>query len=213
MHNYITFLRESLPDGVSLGLICCLMAVFGVMQAIGEILEFKGKVVPEFMKVRKYFKRKREEKLDAIRKNKEVSTLLAEVKTLLSNVDQHYSTDNITKRDKWMDWVNSQAKVYDTSIAELKDAMRENNKITLSILIDSQRNYLLDFTSKAVDLGYPLSREQYHRFYTVYSEYEEILKKNEMENGQVNVAYDVVTRSFEERLKQHAFIEDREYGA
>ena len=33
-----------------------------VMQLIGEIIEFKGKTAPEFMKWRKYFKRKREEK-------------------------------------------------------------------------------------------------------------------------------------------------------
>ena len=33
-----------------------------VMQLIGEIIELKGKTVPEFMKWRKYFKRKREEK-------------------------------------------------------------------------------------------------------------------------------------------------------
>ena len=33
-----------------------------VMQLIGEIIEFKGKTVPEFMKWRKYFQRKREEK-------------------------------------------------------------------------------------------------------------------------------------------------------
>ena len=32
------------------------------MQLIGEIIELKGKTVPEFMKWRKYFQRKREEK-------------------------------------------------------------------------------------------------------------------------------------------------------
>ena len=144
---------------------------------------------------------------------KKIPETLGKVETLLNNVDQHYSTDNITKRDKWMEWVNNQATVYDTSIAELKESLEENNKITLSILIDSKRNYLLDFTSKAVDLSYPLSREQYQRFYNVHEEYEEILEKNHMTNGQVNVAYDVVTRSFEERLKKHAFIEDNEYGS
>lgn len=208
MQSWLNFFKDDIPSWIFLAL----MIIFFLMQGIGEFLEFKGKIVPEFMKIRKFFKRRKEERLIAEEKNKEVSDLLAEVKVLLSNVDQHYSTDNIAKRDKWMEWVNNQATVYDTSIAELKEAMKENNKITLSILIDNQRNFLLDFTSKAVDMNYPLSREQYHRFYTVYAEYEEILKKNNMENGQVNVAYGVVTRSFEERLKTHAFIEDREHG-
>ena len=39
-----------------------IIAVFFVMQLIGEILEFKGKVVPEIMKIRKYFIRKKNEK-------------------------------------------------------------------------------------------------------------------------------------------------------
>lgn len=204
MHNYIEFF-ETTPGW----LVISLMLIFGVMQGIGEVLEFKGKIVPEFMKIRKFFYRRKEEKETM----KKIPETLAKVETLLNNVDQHYSADNITKRDKWMDWVNNQATVYDTSIAELKESLDENNKITLSILIDSKRNYLLDFTSKAVDLNYPLSREQYQRFYNVHEEYEEILEKNHMTNGQVSVAYDVVTRSFEERLKKHAFIEDNEYGS
>ena len=204
MRSYIEYF-----DGLPLWVVVALMAGFGLMQAIGEILEFKGKIVPEYMKIRKFFQRKKEEKEIM----KKIPETLAKVETLLNNVDQHYNADNIAKRDKWMDWVNNQAIVYDTSIAELKESLEENNKITLSILIDSKRNYLLDFTSKAVDLNYPLSREQYQRFYNVHEEYEEILEKNHKTNGQVNVAYDVVTRSFEERLKKHAFIEDNEYGS
>lgn len=204
MHNYIEFF-ETTPGW----LVISLMLIFGVMQGIGEVLEFKGKIVPEFMKVRKFFRRRREEKETM----KKIPETLSKVEVLLNNVDQHYSADNITKRNKWMEWVNNQATVYDTSIADLKESLEENNKITLSILIDNKRNYLLDFTSKAVDLSYPLSREQYQRFYNVHEEYEEILEKNHMTNGQVSVAYDVVTRSFEERLKKHAFIEDNEYGS
>lgn len=205
MQNWLNYFKDNLPSG----LFMVMMIVFFLMQGIGEVLEFKGKAVPEFMKIRKFLKRRAEEK----RTMRMMPETLKKVETLLNSVDQHYNADNITKRNKWMEWVNSQATVYDASIAELKGALEENNKITLSILIDSKRNFLLDFTSKAVDLNYPLTREQYQRFYTVHEEYEEILKKNHMTNGQVSVAYDVVTRSFEERLKKRAFIEDNEYGS
>jgi hypothetical protein len=57
MHNYIEFF-DNMPTRVIVGL----MFLFGILQGIGEILEFKGKVVPEIMKVRKYFKRKKEER-------------------------------------------------------------------------------------------------------------------------------------------------------
>lgn len=58
MHNYIEFFLDSMPSKIVIGL----MILFGILQAVGEILEFKGKVVPEAMKIRKFFKRKKEER-------------------------------------------------------------------------------------------------------------------------------------------------------
>jgi hypothetical protein len=43
-------------------LVIILAAVFLGIQIVGEILEFKGKVVPEFVKIRKYFARKKTER-------------------------------------------------------------------------------------------------------------------------------------------------------
>ena len=49
-----------------------IIGIFFVIQVIGEILEFKGKVVPEIIKVRKYFQRKRREKQEAAQTLKDV---------------------------------------------------------------------------------------------------------------------------------------------
>ena len=89
MINFVEYLQ--LPAQIAIVVI----GVVFVMNLIGEILEFKGKVVPEFMKIRKYFSRKRHEK-------KETAQTLKEVKQLLGDVNAHYSADNITKRDNWM---------------------------------------------------------------------------------------------------------------
>ena len=222
MLNFIEYLK--IPQNVAFVLVC----IFFVFQVVGEFLEFKGKVVPEAMKIRKYFYRKKKERealskmtdfYDDYRKtkdeNREMCTTLEDVKKLLNDVSQHYSEDNITKRDGWMQEVNykiddlySKQEERDARDAQLNEKMDKNNEITLSILIDNKRNYILDFTSKAVDMSYPLTREQYQRFFNIHKEYEEILEQNGMSNGQVDVAYDVVTKSFEERLKQHTFIED-----
>ena len=56
MLSYIEYL--GLPSTIAIGLVI----VFFALQIIGEILEFKGKAVPEFLKVRKYFARKKEER-------------------------------------------------------------------------------------------------------------------------------------------------------
>ena len=62
------------------------------MQLIGDILTFKGKVVPEFMRV-KHWLQKRKEARNALSRMPEI---VDEVKSLLDNVNQHYSDDNIT---------------------------------------------------------------------------------------------------------------------
>ena len=91
-----------------------IVGILLVANLVGELLELKGKVVPEFMKLREYWKRKREEK-------REQAETLKEVKKLLADVNGHYSADNISKRDAWMGWVNSRAEAYDNSIVEIKD--------------------------------------------------------------------------------------------
>ena len=112
MLNYIEYL------GIPLRIAFTLAIIFFGMQIIGECLEFKGKVVPEFMKVRKFFARKRTEK------KKNIETL-EKVEKLLNDVNEHYSADNITKRDDWIDWVNSRVKVYDDSIIKISQNLSE----------------------------------------------------------------------------------------
>lgn len=57
MLGYLEYLN--LPTKVGI----IIVIAFLIMQVIGEILEFKNKVVvPEFMKIRKYFKRRKQEK-------------------------------------------------------------------------------------------------------------------------------------------------------
>ena len=60
MLGYLEYLK--LPAAVAGAIVGILL----VANLVGELLELKGKVVPEFMKIRKYFKRKREEKRKSV---------------------------------------------------------------------------------------------------------------------------------------------------
>ena len=178
--------------------------LFVVMQIIGELLEFKGKVVPEFVKIRKYFTRKKNEKA-------EMSKTLQEVKVLLSDVNSHYSADNITKRNEWMQWVNDRAKVYDASVVELvelKDALASNNELTLDLYINVNRNRIIDFASKIANENVAVSREEFNRIFKIHSDYEEILEKYGKTNGEVDIAIRIIEESYANHMKNHSFIED-----
>ena len=198
MLNYFEYLNMPTKVGI------VIIALFVFMQVIGEILEFEGKVVPEFVKVRKYFKRKKSEQ-------EEIKETLKQVQTLLDDVNQHYSVDNITKRNAWMDWVNSRAIVYDASVEELtslKEALAANNELTLDLYININRNRIIDFASKIVNEKVAVSREEFNRIFKVYDEYEEILEKHGKTNGEVDVAYRIITESYEKHMMNHSFIEN-----
>ena len=190
--------------GIPASIAIALVIGFLVLQLIGEVSELMGKAVPEFVKVRKYFKRKRNEKIQG-------QELLAEVKKSLNEINAHYSADNITKRNEWMAWVNNRAEVYDEALKELillKDKLFENNEITLDLYINVNRNRILDFARTVADDNVLASREEFNRIYKVNKEYHAILAKYNKENGEVDTAMRLIDEAYDYRMKHHSFIED-----
>lgn len=222
MINYIEYL--GLPTAIGFGLV----GLFLIMQIIGELLELKGKVVPEFIKIRKYFARKRSEReslaqvavlLDEhvvlIEERKVMANTIAEVKRLLEDIDKHYSKDNIAMRDGWMKEVNEhisdserRKQEQDNLMRELSEKLDKNNADTLSLLIDNKRNTIIDFASKVIDESYPVTKEQFNRILKIYEEYENIIEENGLTNGEVDIAIRIIRESYENHLKNHTFIED-----
>lgn len=198
MLNYIEYLN--LPTKVGIALV----GLFLIIQIVGELLEFKGKAVPEYIKIRNYFKRKKKER--EILAN--LPDTFKRVETLLNDVNQHYSSDNIAKRDSWMNWVNERAKVYDAGLVELEEKVKENNSIALSLLIDNKRDTIIDFASKVVDEKYPATKEQFNRIFKIHEEYEEIIEANELTNGEVDIAIRIIEESYENHMRNHSFVED-----
>ena len=181
-----------------------IISLYVVMQIVGEILEFTGKVVPEFMKIRKFFARRNKER-------KQTNETLQQVRMLLSDVNKHYSEDNITKRNEWMKWVNDRAIVYDNSVAELKamkDTLASNNELTLDLYININRNRIIDFAGKIAKEDVPVSREEFNRIFKTHDDYESILKKYNKTNGEVDIAMRVIEESYAAHTKNHSFIED-----
>lgn len=202
MLSYIEYL------GIPLRIALILVVIFFIMQAIGEFLEFKGKIVPEFFKIRKWITRRKREK-------DEVANTLKDVKAILNDVNEHYSADNIAKRDSWVKWVNSRSEVYDDSIKQLKDtldeviqALKDNTKLTEEMFIQSSRDRIIDFATKTSNENVPVSREEFNRIFKVYTKYEKYLDEHDMTNGEVDIAYQVIKESYEQHLRNHSFIED-----
>lgn len=202
MLSYIEFLN--VPTTVAIAIV----GLFLGIQIVGELLEIKGKVVPEFVKIRKYFIRKNKEK------NETVQTLKS-LQTLLTDVNGHYSDDNIEKRNKWMDWVNSRAEVYDASIEKLNNtmsevmlALKDNTKMTEEMFVQNSRDRIIDFANKVGAEDSIVSREEFNRIFKVHEKYESFLKERGLTNGEVAIAFRIIMESYETHMRNHSFIEN-----
>lgn len=215
MINFVEYL--GLPNTIAIGII----SLFFIIQIIGELLEFKGKIVPEFVKVRKYFVRKKKERqalakmIVLLDEHNQMAVTLTEVNRLLNDIDKHYSKDNIAMRDGWMKEVNEHIsdserrnKEQDALMRELNEKLDKNNAVTLSLLIDNKRNTIIDFASKVIDESYPVTKEQFNRIFKIYKEYEGIIKEHKLTNGEVDIAIRIIQESYEQHMKNHTFIED-----
>lgn len=185
-----------------------IIGVFFVIQIIGEILEFKGKVVPEIVKVRKYFKRKKLEKQEAAKRLEEMYELNKEVKVLLNDVNAHYSADNIAKRDSWMQWVNDRAVTYDTFIKDMGEKFGDVVKVLEEIFVQNSRDRIIDFATKVSDENSMVSREEFNRIFKVHKKYEDFLEERKLTNGEVDIAHRIITDSYEKHMRNHTFVED-----
>lgn len=185
-----------------------IVAVFLLLQLIGEIVEWCGKTAPMWLKIRKHFTRKKE------LENERVQALI-DVKDLLNKVNSHYDADNIEQRNNWMtqvnntmDFVHSRADVYDSSIEKIVVALDANTKMTEDMFVEFSRDRIMAFAEKAVDPEYLLSREQFNRIERIYYEYEAFLARKGRENGEVDIAWEVIQDGRRYRQVHSCFTED-----
>lgn len=198
MLNYIEYLN--VPSQIAIALITVLF----VLQLIGEFLNFKGKAVPEIMSIRKYFARKKSER-KVIR---ELPNTIQDLKNIVNNIDKHYNADNISMRDKWIDSVNNKLMMEHKLVRDLDKKLDEANKDIVSILVDNKRDIIIDFASRVSNSSVLVTKEQFNRVFKLYKEYEDLISKNGLTNGEVDIAYRIIVESYEEHLSNHTFIED-----
>ena len=170
--------------GIPATIAIALVGLFLIIQIIGELCELKGKIVPEFFKIRKYFKRKRKEK-------EETKQMIQECKQALLEFNSHYNKDNITKRDTWMHGIDDSVKSNDQLIHTLDskiDKILETNENLTTQLEQVKSNVLENeadrLRSELFDCGNRCRRhirlhpEEMDHIRDVYRKYSEVLHQN-----------------------------------
>ena len=198
MIGYLEYLNMPTIIGI------IIVGLFLIMQIIGEIIEFMGKTVPEFMKLRKYVKRKHNEKAAL----KDLPSKIQEFNETLSKFNKHYSPENIKKRNDWMAHINDKEEVYDEEISKLSKLLDRVNKTVVDIQIDNKRSQIIDFASIASDDSIPVTREQFNRILKMYDDYERIIKENGLKNGEIEIAHSIIVKAYKKHMEHHSFVED-----
>ena len=139
---------------------------------------------------------------------KEVPAMLKSTGEFLGNVEKHYSEDNIRMRDDWIKNVNQKLEGHDELMQFLVDTAHENSENIRAILIESKRSAIIDFASKTIDPNVPVTRAELNRIFRIHNEYEEIINKHKIKNGEVDMAIGLIRESYEEHMRNHTFLED-----
>lgn len=170
--------------GIPATIAIALVGLFLVLQIIGELCELTGKIVPEFLKVRKYFKRKKQEKEDT-------KQMIQDCKQALLEFNSHYSPANIAKRNNWMHEVDDSVRSNDELIQKLDgkmDKLLETNE-TLTTQLEQVKSNVLEneadrLRSELFDCGNRCRRhirlhpEEMEHIRAVYKKYSEVLHQN-----------------------------------
>lgn len=157
-----------------------IVAVYLIMQLIGEFVELSGKVVPEFFKIRKYFKRKKEEK-------EEIKNTIKECKQIITEFNTHYGDDNISKRDKWMHGVDKSVQEIQKLDSKMDKLLNANED--LKEQLDQVKSNVLEneadrLRSELFDCGNRCRRkirlhpEEMEHIRVVFNKYSNVLHQN-----------------------------------
>ena len=170
--------------GIPTTIAIVVVGLFLLLQIIGELAELTGKVVPEILKVRKYFARKKKEK-------EEMQQALKACKELLADFNSHYDEDNIAKRDNWMSKVDKSVKNNDQFIQKLdgkidkllaaNDSLQDQlNQVKSNVLeneADRLRSELFDCGNRC-RRNIRLHPEEMEHIRVVFHKYSVVLKQN-----------------------------------
>lgn len=157
-----------------------IVALYLIMQLVGEFVELCGKVVPEFFKIRKYFRRKKKEK-------EEIQNTIRECKQIISEFNTHYDDDNISKRDKWMHGVDKnvqEIQKLDGKMDKLLNANEDLKEQLDQVKINVLENEADRLRSELFDCGNRCRRkirlhpEEMEHIRVVFNKYSNVLHQN-----------------------------------
>ena len=107
--------------------------------------------------------------------------------------DRETTEDRIAKLEKHDNWQYKE-------ILEILRGIDDIKNTLLNDRIEGKRKTILDFCS-SISNGQRQNREAFNEIFRIYTEYENILKDNKMENGQAEESMKFISEKYQELLR------------
>ena len=124
---------------------------------------------------------------------------LLEAQKIITDFSVHYSEDNISQRDQWMNWVNQKAEEYNSTLDNINKRLEKLDMITEETRLDQQRNAILDFAARVNSPQYDYSREHYRKIFKTIETYEKYIEDNNLTKGEVDAAVEKIEKAYDEK--------------
>lgn len=90
----------------------------------------------------------------------------------------------------------------------LEEILLNVKQEVMKLRIESMRSEIIAFASRVSNDSCLVTREEFNRIFRLYDEYERILDENGMENGEIDINYQIIKKAYERRILDHTFLED-----
>lgn len=182
MLNYLEKLKT--PEWIVL-----IIILLAVVVEVGKLISYLwGVIAPKIFKIQTNNSRKKEIE-----------------KIILSNQQEIQKIKDDQAKDR------SASKNADKEIREelniTNGKLDKIGDLVLGMRIENMRKTLLNFASEVGD-GRRYTKEQFDEIFSLYEDYECLLKEHGMTNGRINISMEIVREQYKKNIINHGFLED-----
>lgn len=123
------------------------------------------------------------------------------------DLDKEELLDRLEKLEKNDTWQSEEINKISNGITDIKKQLNENNKQLVDGQISNMRWEILDFASSLMAKR-RFSKEQFDHVLQIHGDYDKLLQKNGMQNGQVTASMEVIREKYKWCLVHGFNIED-----
>ena len=204
------FEKMGVPGAV-ISVIAFVLLVAGAIKEFTNSFNTFKKVFNWIKGIKKRIKEKKEAR-------EKMQQSLLDAQKIIKDFGVHYSEDNISQRNNWMNWVNNQAEDYNKTLASIDNTLssfkeklegfdvklEKTTNLAEETSLNQKRLSVLEFAARVNNPRYDYSKEYFLKMKKIIEEYETYIEENNISNGEIDQAIKVIEQAYKEKEELNA---------